>query len=181
MYCILYFWKNSHIIVSDTYHIWYIFVHHKPNKNCNQLSDILIISKPPPKSHQLDKIELATSGFLLCLTSIHFEALMLALFNKLRVLEFGLEGPFWAPGFPASVTSDPGGLWRFDPVALSGSLFSLFSFLEVWTRSLQKVKLQHYYSGILDRDLKPMKVMTKYKTNKSPKEDNGCVVVQCAS
>jgi hypothetical protein len=108
----LIFWKNDHryiIFIS-------IFVHNTILKPIFGHSYYCITSS---MSCLLDKIELTTSWSLLLFTSIHFEALMLALFNKLR------------------------GLWRFGPVDISISLFSLFSFLEVWTRSLQKVKLQY--------------------------------------
>lgn len=108
--------------------------------------DILMISNSPASTipfHTIQgqhlKGELITSETLLCFTSIHFEPLMLALFNRLRALQFGLEGSFCASGFPEFVTSDPGGLWWFAPVGFSTSLFWLFSSLGAGTRSLQNV------------------------------------------
>lgn len=85
---------------------------------------------------------LITSESFFGLTPIHFEALMLALFNRLRALWFVLLGPFCPSAFTEpSGCCDPGGLSRVEATeaaVLSTSLFwPEFSSLGAQTRSLR--------------------------------------------
>ena len=62
------------------------------------------------------KHNIVTSVSVRFSTPTHFEALMLALFNRLRALQFGLLGPFFAVDPSPCANSNPslcplGGLW----------------------------------------------------------------------
>ena len=98
------------------------------------------------KQEMLRKNTLVTSKSFLGFTSIHWEPLILALFNRLRALQFGLLNPFSNSELAVSKLlgcSALGELWI--PVATAAAVrpsnspfWSAVSSLGTLTRSLQK-------------------------------------------